>query len=368
VKSTRVQRLKDSISEREIDAFVVIPSPTLLYLSGIAFHLMERPTVAIFQPAGRPRLILPKLEVSKAEKSSIDFELYPYEEDEASRLEAFQSVGSALGGELKYVGIEPLSMRAFELGYLQAALPDVTFLPTAEIPASLRTTKDEEEIAAMRRAVIAAEKAMENTLPQIQAGMTEMEVAAELVVQLLRAGSEPELPFSPIVASGPNSALPHATASDRRIQPGELLIIDWGARIDGYVSDLTRTFAMGEVEIELKEIYQSVKDANAAGVEAVQPGVPCSDIDRVARSEIVQAGFGEYFIHRTGHGIGLEPHEDPNIREGNPELLEPGMTFTVEPGIYIPERGGVRIEDNVVTTQDGGECMSTFTRELQILA
>lgn len=368
MNSARFQKLQDSILEKDIDAFAVIPSPTLIYLSGLAFHLMERPIVAIFQAAGPPTLVLPKMEISKAEKSEIDFALFPYDEDEASRGDAFRSAATALRNKNMLIGIEPLSMRVFELDYLQAALPEATFHPTPEIPAALRSVKDEAEVAAMRKAVSVAEKAMEDTLPKIQLGMTEKEVAAELVVQLLYAGSEPELPFSPIVASGPNSALPHATASSRRLGPGELLIIDWGARIDGYISDLTRTFALGEVEDDLKEIHQAVKAANAAGVMAVQPGVSCSEIDRAARLEIVQAGYGEYFIHRTGHGIGLEPHEEPNIRDGNPKLLKPGMTFTVEPGIYIPDKGGVRIEDNVVTIQEGGESMSTFTRDLQKIA
>lgn len=329
---------------------------------------MERPIVAIFQPTDRPLLILPKMEVSKAEKSPVVFDLFPYEEDEDSRVHAFRSAAAALKTKKMRVGIEPLGMRVFELGYLQAALPEATFSPSPEIPADLRSTKDEGEIEAIRKAVSVAEKAMEDTLPKIQLGMTENEVAAELVVQLLYAGSEPELPFSPIVASGPNSALPHATASDRRLQAGDLLIIDWGARIHGYVSDLTRTFALGEVEDDLQQIHQAVKAANAAGVMAVQPDVSSNEIDRAARLEIVEAGYGEYFIHRTGHGIGLEPHEEPNIREGNPKALKPGMTFTIEPGIYIPDKGGVRIEDNVVTTQDGGESMSTFSRELQIIA
>jgi Xaa-Pro dipeptidase len=145
-------------------------------------------------------------------------------------------------------------------------------------------------------------------------------------------------------------------------------VIDWGARVEGYVSDLTRAFAIGEIDDELQWIHSVVKDANAAGIEAVRPEVPCAQIDHAARSVITAAGFGEYFIHRTGHGLGLEAHEGPYIFEGNQRALLPGMTFTVEPGIYLPKKGGVRIEDNVVTTQDGGESLSTFSRELQIIA
>lgn len=364
----RAKTLQDSISEKELDAFAIIPSPTMFYLTGLSFHLMERPTVAIFHPAHQPTLILPKLELSKAEGSPIDFAFYAYEEDEASRTRAFERAAGALGKKQLRIGIEPLQMRAFELDLLMSVLPESTFIPASEVTTQLRIIKDEGEIEAMRNAVSIAESAMENTLPLIRIGMTERELASELVVQLLQCGSEPEVPFSPIVASGPNSALPHAVPSERMLQQGDLLVIDWGARVEGYVSDLTRTFAIGEVEEELTQIYQVVKAANMAGTNAIKPGISCSEIDQAARSEIASAGFGKYFIHRTGHGIGLESHEGPYISDDNQELLAPGMTFTVEPGIYLPNKGGVRIEDDVVITHDGGESLSTFTRELQTIS
>ncbi len=364
----RAKTLLDAISEKELDAFAIIPSPTLFYLTGLSFHLMERPVVAIFHPAHQPILILPKLELSKAEGSPIDFGFYAYEEDETSRTSAFERAASALGKNRLRIGIEPLQMRAFELDLLKSVLPESTFIPSSEVTSQLRIIKDEGEIEAMRNAVSIAESAMENSLPLIRIGMTERELAAELMVQLLQCGSEPELPFSPIVASGPNSALPHAVPSERTLQQGDLLIIDWGARVEGYVSDLTRTFAIGEIEQALAQIYQVVKAANAAGFKAIRPGISCSEIDQAARSEIASAGFGKYFIHRTGHGIGLETHEGPYIREGNHELLVPGMTFTVEPGIYLPNKGGVRIEDNVLITHDGVESLSTFARELETIS
>jgi Xaa-Pro dipeptidase len=198
----------------------------------------------------------------------------------------------------------------------------------------------------MRRAVIIAEDALRQTLPQIHPGKSERELASELTIQLLKAGSEPDLPFNPIVASGPNSALPHATPTDRQLEIGDLLILDWGARHNGYISDITRTFAIGEIDPELLQIAEIVALANDSGREA---------------------GFGEYFVHRTGHGIGLEAHEPPNIRAGEELILSPGMTFTVEPGIYLPDRGGVRIEDDVVVTQSGVESLTTLPRQLEIL-
>jgi Xaa-Pro dipeptidase len=197
--------------------------------------------------------------------------------------------------------------------------------------------------------------------------MTEKELAAELMTQLLKHGSEPELPFAPIISGGPNSANPHASPSERRLQAGDLLVVDWGATYDGYISDLTRTFAVGEVDEEYKKIHQIVQDANAAGRAAGKPGAPCAAVDKAARDVIEQAGYGVYFTHRTGHGIGMEGHEEPYMRGDNMQLLEPGMAFTVEPGIYLPGRNGVRIEDNVVITETGADVLSDMAREIRVV-
>jgi Xaa-Pro dipeptidase len=219
----------------------------------------------------------------------------------------------------------------------------------------------------MRRAVEIAQTALKATLPLIKIGMTEKELAAELVMQLLKQGSEPEMPFAPIVSSGPNAANPHASPSERRLQAGDLLVIDWGATHDGYISDLTRTFAVGEVDDESQKIHQIVQEANAAGRAAGRPGVPCANVDQAARDVIEKAGYGLYFTHRTGHGIGMEGHEEPYMRGDNMQLLEPGMAFTVEPGIYLPNRNGVRIEDNVVITEDGADVLSDMPREIRVV-
>ena len=196
--------------------------------------------------------------------------------------------------------------------------------------------------------------------------MTEKQVAALLKVEMLRAGGE-EMSFSPIVVAGPNSASPHATPGDRPIQPGDLIVVDCGVTVGGYAADITRTFVVGELEPEMAHVYEVVRAANAAGRAAVGPGVPAEEVDWAARAVIEEAGYGEYFIHRTGHGLGLEVHEPPYIVAGNGRLLQPGMTFTVEPGIYLPGRGGVRIEDDVVVTPSGVESLTTFPRELTAL-
>jgi len=186
-------------------------------------------------------------------------------------------------------------------------------------------------------------------------------------MQLLKQGSDSEMPFAPIVSGGPNAANAHVLPSDRKLQVGDMLVVDWGAAYDGYMSDLTRTFAVGEVDEEFKKIHKIVQDSNAAGRAAGKPGVPCANVDKAARDVIEKAGYGVYFTHRTGHGIGMEVHEEPYMRGDNMQILEPGMAFTVEPGIYIPNRNGVRIEDNVVITEAGADTLSDMPREIRIV-
>jgi Xaa-Pro aminopeptidase len=211
-----------------------------------------------------------------------------------------------------------------------------------------------------------AETAIEKVLPQLRAGLTEKEVAALVTRELLAVGAE-EVAFPTIASAGPNAASPHGAPTNRPLQEGDLLVIDWGAVVDGYVSDITRTFAVGHLDEELRLVYDVVKTANEAGKEAAQPGASGADIDRAARSVIENAGYGDYFIHRTGHGLGLEAHENPSLVAGNDDPLPVGAVFTVEPGIYLPGRGGVRIEDDVVLTSQGPRSLTTFPRMLRTI-
>jgi len=218
----------------------------------------------------------------------------------------------------------------------------------------------------MKQAVVIAEAALSATLEKISVGMTERQIAGELLIEMMRHGAT-SLPFEPIVLIGPRSALPHGTPGDRPVQPGDLLLFDFGVSVEGYASDITRTFAMGRLDDELRRVYDVVKRANEAGRQAARPGVEIQEVDRAARQVIVDAGYGQYFTHRAGHGLGLEAHEPPFACEGDATILEPGMTFTVEPGVYLPGKGGVRVEDDVAITQDGCESLTTFDRELRIV-
>ena len=363
----RQANLRRAIHEKNLDGMALNPGPSLTYLTGLHFHLSERPVVGLFPASGRPVLVLPELESAKT--SSLDYSILAisYGEDPAGWPASFAN-GLEAGGLInKTIGVESLHMRVLELNLLQSSSTDTRFIPADDVTASLRVLKDASEADFMREAVKIAQEAMNTALKSFRAGMTEREFAGELTLNLLRSGSDSEFPFSPIVSGGPNSANPHASPSDRPIQNGDLLVVDWGATYKGYISDLTRTFAIGAVENELAHIAKIVLQANNAGQTVCQPGTPAEAVDQEARAVIEQAGYGRYFIHRTGHGIGMESHEDPYIRSGNRQTLQPGMCFTVEPGIYLPGRGGVRIEDNVMIKNDGYECFSDLPRELRTL-
>ena len=362
---TRLAHLSRSIRTANLDALAINPGPSLVYLTGLQFHLMERPTLTFFTANSAPVLVLPELEMLKVKNLPFEITTFPYGENPAEWDQIFLEAGRSLSLEHKRIGIEPLHMRILEYRKVEVITGGTECPDATQVVGQLRVCKEADEVTAMRSAVRVAQDALEATIPSIKAGLTEKEIAAELLVQLLRHGSQPEIPFAPIVSSGPNSANPHAVPSDRRLCPGDLLVVDWGAAVDGYISDLTRTFAVGKVDEEYHKIHQIVLEANAAGRAAAQPGHPCAHVDTAARNVIEKAGYGQFFTHRTGHGIGMEPHEEPYVRGGNMQLLEPGMTFTVEPGIYLPERNGVRIEDDIIITESGAESLSDMSRELR---
>ncbi len=359
---SRLSQLQTLLPQAGLDALALNPGPTLTYLTGLHFHLMERPIVGLFTARGEAALVLPQLEGEKT--TAWEGRTFPYGEDPTTWGKAFRRALDALGLTAARIGVEPTRLRVLELRFLEAAAPQAVFLSGAEVIAQLRLRKEEDEIAALRRAVAIAEAAFQAALATFRAGMTERQLAAEIVIQLLRHGSEPELPFQPIVAAGPNAANPHATPTERPIAPGDLVIVDWGANHQGYFSDLTRTLAVGAVDPELERIARLVAEANAAARAEVRPGLPAGKVDAAARRVIAQAGYGDFFLHRTGHGLGLEVHEPPFLYAGNRQPLAQGMTFTVEPGIYLPGRGGVRIEDDLVVTDQGSETLSTLPRDL----
>jgi Xaa-Pro aminopeptidase len=236
-----------------------------------------------------------------------------------------------------------------------------------DVVESLRERKDAGEVAAIERAAHVATEALARTLPQVHAGLSELQVAG-ILERELRDGGSTGFPFETIVASGPRSALPHARASERTVCPGEFLLFDFGAVVDGYVSDVTRTFVMGRASAEQREFYDVVREANGRASAGVHPGMTCRDADSLARSYIEGRGFGESFGHGLGHGIGLEVHEAPRLSRTAEGMLPAGAVVTIEPGIYRAGWGGVRIEDDVVLEAAAPRILTGFPRELMELA
>ena len=361
----RITRLTQAMHTANLEMLVLNPGASLTYLTGLHFHTSERPTVLLVVPGKIPVIILAALEANKLKKAGSPLEPITYGDNPQTWQAAFIEAREKLNIVSEKIGVEPTALRFMELNYLKAAFPDSEFLSAESILASLRMSKDEEETAKMRQAVKIAQDAFLATLPIIKSGVSELTIAAELSAQLLRHGSQSEFPFPPIVSSGPlHSADPHATPGERLVQSGDTIVIDWGARYQDYASDITRTVAVGEISPELENIADIVLQANAAGRAACQPGVTAGSIDDAARQVIDAAGYGPYFNHRVGHGLGMEAHEFPYMFAENDYLLVPGNTFTVEPGIYISGTGGVRIEDDMLITADGAESLTTLPREL----
>ena len=363
----RLNSLLASLSNSNLDAVILNPGPTLTHLTGVRFHLMERPVVLFVAPGHDPAIVLPELEMPKMGLFPYKVQAFAYGENPSEWDDAFRKAAQSLGLDGKRIGVEPRQLRLLDFRHVKAGAPEAEFPDASSVLYNLRLKKDKAEVDAMRRAVKIAQSALEATIPLIKIGMTERELSSELVIQLFKHGSDPELPFAPIVSGGPNAANPHASPTERKLQAGDLLVVDWGAAYEGYISDLTRTFAVGEVDDECNKIHKIVQEANAAGRAAGGPGVPCAAVDKATRDVIEKSGYGKYFTHRTGHGIGMEGHEDPYMRGDNMQLLEPGMAYTVEPGIYLTDRNGVRIEDNVVITETGADCLSDMPREIRVV-
>lgn len=363
----RIEKIQELLSAQNIDAVALIAGADLTYFSGLNFHLSERPILYIIKKSNTPILFHPFLEYGKVKNAPVDIQSIAYQEDPNSWLNAFSTISDEIKNSLRHIGIIPTQLRFLEYSILKKTFIHAEFQDASSLIATMQTKKDDYELEAIRKAISIAENALTNTLAFIKIRKTEKEIASELVMQLLKAGSDPNLPFLPIVASGVNSANPHAVPSEKKLAKGDLLIIDWGARFNGYISDITRTFAIGTLSSELREIADIVEKANRQARFAVYPGVKASQIDLQARETIRQKGFGEFFIHRTGHGIGLKEHEEPYINQTNENILETGMVFTIEPGIYLEHKGGIRIEDNIMVTANGSETLTSLPREIRIL-
>ncbi len=347
VFAKRVERAHQLMEETGYDLLVIGPSADFRYLTGHAPHLSERLTALILPWNGKGTIVVPRLEAPLIEDLTDRFDLAVWDETD-NPLERVASLARAAHSES--VAVNDQLWSGFLLR-LQKALPNATYERGNDVLSKLRSVKDEAELEVLREASRRTDAAWEEfCATQRLTGRTERQVAESLKAIMAKHGM-PEVAFC-IVGSGPNGASPHHNVSDRVIQPGDPVVMDFGGVLDGYYSDITRTPVAGEPHPDFVEIYNVVLQAQQAAFEAIKPGVACQDVDRAARKVITDHGYGEYFVHRLGHGIGLTAHEDPYLVEGNAEPMQAGMVFSDEPGIYIPDRWGVRIEDSVAVTAD----------------
>lgn len=309
--------------------------------------------VMLIRPEGEPAMIVPSLSRTHAESTGISDIRDWRDGDDPGEL--FETLAKEWGLATAVIGVDD-EIPAAILLRMQTVLPAALFKAAGDVMAQARISKEPEELAAMREAAVAAEKALETVLPHLRPGMTEQDVALLLQKAMLDEGGQPTFC---IVASGPNGAEPHHSSDPTPLQKGAVLVIDWGCSVRFYLSDITRTIALGDPGQEAKDVYAVVYEAHQAARKAIQPGVPAEEVDAAARRVIEQAGFGDRFIHRTGHGIGMMGHEPPMIVRGNAKPLVVGQCFSVEPGIYLPGRFGVRIENLVTVTQDGHESLNS---------
>jgi Xaa-Pro aminopeptidase len=363
VDDHRIAAARSAAVDAGIDALLITPGPDLRYFTGYDAVALERLTCLIIPASGAPCLVAPQLEVAAAQASplgGLDLKIHGWAETD----DPYALVAKLVPG-VREVGLCN-SMSALAVLSLRDAMPAAHQLLAGDILGRLRMIKSADEVEQLRRAGRAIDRVHEQVPDLLRPGRSEREVAEDITEAILEAGHH-SVDFV-IVGSGPNAASPHHEVSDRQLGAGDVVVVDIGGSLaSGYCSDSTRTYAIGHAPSEFVKYYDVLQEAQAAAVAAVCPGVSAEFIDAVARQAITDAGFGELFIHRTGHGIGLETHEGPYIVAGNKEELQPGMAFSVEPGIYVAGEHGARIEDIVVVTDTGVEPMNLTTHDLVVV-
>lgn len=358
VFSKRVEKVRQLMRQKEIGCLILAPTSNMFYLTGLRAVADERLQVAILPADGALTLVLPEMYREMAANISGQYTLLTWPD----HLDPVELVKSVVDRKPGRVAVDE-KMWAGHYFSVAQAFPNSQFVTAQDLMAQVRVYKDETELGLLEQSGELADRVMDEVMKEIREGISETELAMFIEKSIKVLGGE-DVSFRPIVASGPNSSLPHHHTGKRVLQQGDLVILDFGAVVEGYCSDITRTFCLGKATGDVKEIYRVVQAANEAGFRSAREGVACQDVDRAARQAISSQGFGEHFNHRTGHGIGLDNHEAPYLVEGNDTPLRQGMAFSVEPGIYLPGKLGVRIEDVVAITGDGQRRFNNFTREL----
>lgn len=356
--SSRVTRAQKRLQENSVDALIVTSTANFYYFTEMWIDPHERLLALVIPKASDPVIIAPALHEEDFKDASIETVLWTDGTDTTELLAKHLP-------ESGVISIDNLWPSA-NLIALMRHRSDLTMLDSTATIAKLRLHKDEREQDLLRRAGKATDSVMESLFSRIRPGMTELDVEDELR-SLWEQEGVTSMSFSPIIAAGSNGASPHHQTGSTKIEHGDMLVIDMGGKVAQYCSDITRTVAVGDVSAPAKAAYDIVLRAQSMGVAAVKSGIPVEEIDITVRKVIEDAGYGKYFVTRTGHGLGIEIHEEPYVYEGNQQTVEPGMVFSIEPGIYLPGQFGIRIEDVVIATDNGCENLYGVTKELQVV-
>lgn len=363
---SKINQISTYLKEHNIDAAFITTPDNVFYVSGFRSNPHERLLgVLVFQDA-EPLMILPQMEVPDAKNAGWNFDVVGHQDTD----QPWQLLKQAIENKKitpSQIAIEKSHMTVERLEAIQELYPDVTFTRLDDQLNSMRVVKDANELAILREAAAYADYAIEVGVSEIAEGKTELEILMAIELALKKKGIS-HMSFDTMVLSGPKTASPHGKPGDRKIQKGDLVLFDLGVIYKGYCSDITRTVAFGEPSTKQKEVYETVRKAEQAAVDAVKPGVKAMELDKIARDIITEAGYGEFFTHRLGHGLGISVHEFPSVTGNNEMELIEGMVFTIEPGIYDPSITGVRIEDDVVVTKDGVEVLTKYPKELVIVS
>ncbi len=361
----RLEKFQSWMKENEIEVSFVTSSENVFYMSGFYTNPHERLLALVVFQEAEPFLVCPAMEIHDAKNAGWEHEIIGFSDIDNPWELIHRSIQSRMDNIAK-VAIEKEHMNVERYENLMKLFPNAKFVSAEEKLRLLRMIKDEKELKILEEACSLADYAIEFGVSEIKEGKSELDVLNAIEYALKQKGVT-EMSFSTMVLTGANAASPHGNPGNNKIQKGDLVLFDLGVVVDRYCSDITRTVAYGDINDKQKEIYDTVLKAQLAALEVSKPGVTAQEVDLTARRIIADAGYGEYFPHRLGHGLGISVHEYPSLTETNPLVIQEGMVYTIEPGIYVPGIAGVRIEDDVYITSNGARTLTKYPKELQII-
>lgn len=361
----RKNKLVEQLKANNLDSVFITSIANVFYLSGFYTDPHERLVSVYIDQTNDPLLIVPEMEMQDAKDAGWTYDMIGYHDHEnvwelfLNHLKSLDRLPESIGLEYDHLIVERLKA-------LKAILPHAIFQNATDFLNDLRVIKSKQEYTLLKQAAALADLGVKTGIEAIREGISELEIIAKIEYELKKQGVQ-QMSFSTLVLSGAKTTSPHGVPGSTKIEKGDLVLFDLGVVYEGYCSDITRTVAYHSITDEQRNIYETVLAAEQKAIDAVEIGRSVGSLDKIARDHISQAGYGEYFTHRLGHGIGIDVHEYPSMHGENELPLAEGMAFTIEPGIYIPNAGGVRIEDMVFVTKNGGESLTTYPKELQVI-